>query len=104
MSIVMPSIKGAEFSATQGALASCTACHNDSNQKLYNGRKVGTPHGGTFGYPVVNGEWSAKSINDEEWDLRKLAVVRLPTDSGSEVAQQPVSRAARSAREDLRRG
>ena len=73
--------QGAEFSATQGALASCTACHNDSNQKLFNGRKVRTPHGGTFGYPVVNGEWSAKSINDEEWDLRKLAVVRLPTDS-----------------------
>ena len=73
--------QGAEFSATAGALASCTACHNDSNQKTFNGRKVGTPHGGTFGYPVVNGEWSAKSINDEEWDLRKLAVVRLPTDS-----------------------
>ena len=73
--------KGAEFSATQGALASCTACHNDGNQKTFNGRKVGTPHGGTFGYPVVNGSWSAKSINDEEWDLRKLAVVRLPTDS-----------------------
>ena len=73
--------QGAEFSATQGALASCTACHIDSNQKLFNGRKVGTPHDGTFGYPVVNGEWSAKSINDDDWDLRKLAVVRLPTDS-----------------------
>ena len=73
--------KGTEFSATAGALASCTACHNDSNQKLFNGRKVGTPHGGTFGYPVVNGEWSAKSINDEEWELRKLAVVRQPTDT-----------------------
>jgi pSer/pThr/pTyr-binding forkhead associated (FHA) protein len=65
--------QGVEFSATQGALASCTACHND--------RKVGTPHGGTFGYPVVNGSWSPKSINDEEWDLRKLAIVRQPTDS-----------------------
>ena len=65
--------KGVEFSAKAGALASCTQCHNDGNQKLYNGRKVGTPHGGTFGYPVVNGEWSAKSINDEEWDLRKLS-------------------------------
>ena len=73
--------QGVDFSATQGALASCTACHNDSNQKLFNGRKVGTPHDGTFGYPVVNGSWSAKSINDEDWDLRKLAVVRLPTDS-----------------------
>ena len=65
--------RGAGFSATAGALASCTACHNDS--------KVGTPHGGTFGYPVVNGEWSAKSINDEEWELRKLAVQRQPTDT-----------------------
>jgi len=73
--------QGNEFSATQGALVSCASCHNDSNQKFYNGRKVGTPHGGTFGYPIVNGSWSAKSINDEEWDLRKLAVVRQPTDS-----------------------
>ena len=73
--------KGAAFSAVQGALASCTSCHVDGNQHVYNSRRVGTPHGGTFGYPVVNGQWSAKSINDEEWDLRKLAVVRLPTDS-----------------------
>jgi len=73
--------RGAEFSATAGALASCTACHNDSNQKTFNGRKVGTPHGGTVGYPVVNGLWSEKSINDEEWDLRKLGTTRLATDS-----------------------
>lgn len=73
--------KGAVFSATAGALASCTACHVDSNRDVYNGQRVGTPHGGTFGYPVVNGSWSAKSINDEEWELRKLPVVRLPTDS-----------------------
>jgi len=73
--------KGVEFSAKAGALASCTQCHNDANQKIYNGRKVGTAHGGTFGYPVVNGEWSAKSINDEEWNLRKLSVVRLPSDT-----------------------
>ena len=73
--------QGTEFSATQGALASCTSCHNDSNHKLYNGRKVGTPHEGKFGYPVVNGSWSAKWVNDDEWELRKLAVVRQPADS-----------------------
>ena len=73
--------RGTEFSATQGALASCTVCHNDSNQKLYNGRKVGTPHGGTFGYPVVNGAWSAKSISDEYWDLRQLGTTRQPSDT-----------------------
>lgn len=73
--------KGAGFSATAGALSSCTQCHADSNQQLYKGRKVGTPHGGTFGYPVVNGSWSAKSINEEGWELRELGVARLPTDS-----------------------
>jgi pSer/pThr/pTyr-binding forkhead associated (FHA) protein len=73
--------QGSEFDAKEGALASCVTCHNDANRDVYNGKRVGTPHGGTFGYPVVNDEWSAKSINDEEWELRKLAVVRLPTDS-----------------------
>jgi len=73
--------KGAEFDAGEAALASCTTCHNDGNRNVYNGRKVGTPHGGTVGYPVVNGVWSEKSINDEEWELKKLAVVRLPSDS-----------------------
>ena len=73
--------KGTDFSAKQGALATCTSCHVDGNERVFNGKRVGTPHGGTFGYPVVNGEWSAKSINDDEWALRKLAVVRLPSDS-----------------------
>lgn len=73
--------QGADFSATKGALDLCTQCHNDSNQKLYNGRKVGTPHGGTFGYPVVNDVWSPKSINDEEWDLRQLGTTRQTTDT-----------------------
>lgn len=73
--------KGADFSAKEGALASCTVCHADANAKVYNGKRVGTPHGGTFGYPVVNGEWSAKSINEDDWALRRLPVVRLPSDS-----------------------
>ena len=73
--------RGAEFDAKEAALASCTSCHNDNNRHVYNGRRVGTPHGGTFGYPVVNGEWSAKSINDEEWETRKFVVARLPSDS-----------------------
>lgn len=73
--------QGAAFSAKEGALASCASCHNDSNGKRFNGRKVGTPHGGSFGYPVVNGSWSPKSINDDDWELRKLGTMRLPTDT-----------------------
>jgi hypothetical protein len=73
--------KGTNFRATEGALASCTNCHNNNNLQVYNGKKVGTPHGGTFGYPVVNGLWSAKSINEEDWELRNLGTVRQPGDS-----------------------
>jgi hypothetical protein len=73
--------RGADFSATEGALVSCTNCHNDRNKQLYQGRTVSTPHGGTFGYPVVNGVWSLNAVDDEEWNLRKIPIARLPTDS-----------------------
>ena len=46
------SIAGRSFRPMNAALDSCAGCHNDNNKKLYNGKKVGTPHGGTFGYPV----------------------------------------------------
>jgi hypothetical protein len=72
--------KGAEFRSGLAALQTCTSCHNDNNKSLYNGKRVGTPHGGTVGYPVVNGVWSQKAVNDEEWDLKKISVARLPTD------------------------
>jgi hypothetical protein len=72
--------KGAEFKAGEAALATCTGCHNDNNKNLYNLKRVGTPHGGTVGYPVVNGAWSLKAVDDEEWALKNMAVVRLPTD------------------------
>jgi hypothetical protein len=73
--------QGTTFSATEGAFESCSECHNNRNSRTFNGKKVGTPHGGTFGYPVVNGVWNPKSINQEEWDLQKLPIVRLPTDT-----------------------
>ncbi len=74
---------GAEFSAIYGALKSCTDCHNDSNKKLYNGKSVSTPHGGTFGYPVVSGQWKWTGLDPEEMEQRKgtLKLERLPTDS-----------------------
>jgi hypothetical protein len=73
--------RGTEFKPAQAALATCTDCHNDANKNLYNGRKVGTPHGGTFGYPVVNGKWTWKGLNDADWALKQIAVARLPGDS-----------------------
>lgn len=73
--------RGAEFSIADAALVSCAGCHNDANQKTYSGKRVSTPHNGTFGYPVVNGSWSLKAINEEEWALRDMGIKRLPTDS-----------------------
>jgi Cytochrome c7 and related cytochrome c len=72
---------GDEYSAREAALVSCAGCHNNANQKTYSGKRVSTPHSGTFGYPVVNGAWSQKSVNEEEWKLRNMVVTRLPSDS-----------------------
>lgn len=57
---------GKDFRPMQAALDSCTRCHNDQNKNTYNGRTVSTPHGGTFGYPKVNGEWKWKGLEPEE--------------------------------------
>jgi len=75
--------RGAQFSAIGGALLSCAECHSDSNKHFYNGKKVSTPHGGTFGYPVVDGHWKWTGIDEQEMAVRKetLKLERLPTDS-----------------------
>lgn len=58
--------RGADFRPALAGLQTCTACHNDSNRKLYNGRRVGTPHGGTFGYPVTGGVWEWEGLDEAE--------------------------------------
>lgn len=73
--------RGTEFHASQAALATCSECHNSANQTVYNGRKVSTPHGGTFGYPVVNGKWTWKGLNESDWASKQIAVARLPEDT-----------------------
>ena len=73
--------RGREFNAAEAALGTCTECHNDANKKLYNGQKVSTPHGGSFGYPVANGHWTWKGLDEGEWTLKQIAVARLPGDT-----------------------
>jgi hypothetical protein len=73
--------RGAGFKPGEAALATCTECHNDANSSTYNGRKVNTPHRGSFGYPVVNGKWTWKGLNDGDWSLKQIAVTRLPVDT-----------------------
>ena len=70
--------RGENFSAAEAALHTCTECHRNANQESYNGRKVGTPHGGTFGYPVSNGHWQWKGLSDGDWQLKQTSIARPP--------------------------
>ena len=58
--------RGATFSPLNYALESCARCHNDQNKMVYNGKAVHTPHDGTYGYPVVNGTWIWKGLDQDE--------------------------------------
>ncbi len=74
--------KGKAFRPMHAALNACTKCHDDKNSKIYNGKAVGTPHGGTVGYPVVGGEWTWKGLSaDELADRPQIAALHLPADS-----------------------
>jgi len=69
--------RGVNFKPSTAALLTCTECHNDANQKSYNGKRVSTPHGGTLGYPALNGKWIWKGLDNDEWDARQIPVTRL---------------------------
>jgi pSer/pThr/pTyr-binding forkhead associated (FHA) protein len=73
--------RGPDFRAGDAALITCNECHNDANREIYNGRKVGTPHGGTLGYPVVNGKWKWRGLDENDWALKQITITRLPVDS-----------------------
>lgn len=60
--------QGADFQLKASAIQSCAQCHNDNNSKLYNGKGVRTAHGGSYGYPVVDGAWKWKGIAIEVAD------------------------------------
>jgi hypothetical protein len=69
--------QGTDARPSTASIQTCSACHNDANPKTYNGRRVGTPHGGTFGYPVAGGKWVWTGLSAEEWarkspELRKV--------------------------------
>ena len=74
--------KGEQFRPMTASLEACAACHNDKNKKLYNGKSVHTPHGGTLGYPVVGGVWKWKGLDEEELRLKpEVLKQRRPNDT-----------------------
>jgi hypothetical protein len=82
----------ASFQKGVEADQTCAGCHNDNNKKLYNGRAVRTPHGGTFGYPVVGGQWKWKGLDAETWQQKpenlKQLVANWPVAPGDENGQR----------------
>ena len=69
--------RGETFGPMKAALESCAKCHNDQTRHLYNGKTVHTPHGGTYGYPVVNGVWVWKGLDAEELAQKPYIVASL---------------------------
>jgi hypothetical protein len=69
--------QGTEYRPSIASIQTCTNCHTDANKNTYKGRHVGTPHGGTFGYPVVSGKWVWPGLTDEEWQQKSAGVQRI---------------------------
>jgi len=69
--------QGTEFRPAVASITTCTTCHNNSNRKTYKGQTVGTPHGGTFGYPVSGGRWVWNGLTDEEWQQKSAEVQKI---------------------------
>lgn len=93
--------QGTEFRPTVLSLQTCMDCHNDSNSLTYNGRRVGTPHGGTVGYPVVDGVWVWEGLTPSQWERKspelKGMIARLEKSlEGSQEGERP-QRMLRSA-------
>jgi hypothetical protein len=84
---------GSDFQAGVAREETCAGCHSDANLKTYNGRRVSTPHGGTFGYPVINGRWEWKGLSDAEWnqkpdEVKSLLTTWKTTDENARRSQQ----------------
>jgi pSer/pThr/pTyr-binding forkhead associated (FHA) protein len=93
--------QGTEFRPSVASLQTCTNCHNTQNTLAYNGRRVGTPHGGTIGYPVADGRWVWEGLTPAEWEGKspevRQIVMRLGESAGGAAAGADAENARRSA-------
>jgi len=62
--------QGADFRPGHIGSAMCVSCHNDTYK--FRGRILGAPHGGSVGYPVVNGKWEWRGLVESDWQKKKL--------------------------------
>lgn len=66
--------QGREFRPALVANLACVECHSDASTYVspLSGKKLGMPHGGTFGYPVEGGQWKWAGISASDWGRKKL--------------------------------
>ena len=66
--------RGRSFRPALVANTACVNCHRDGSGVVSptSGRPLTTPHGGTFGYPVIAGSWRWGGIAQSEWARRDL--------------------------------
>jgi hypothetical protein len=62
--------QGRSFSPATVANIACTNCHRDGF--VSNGVRLKTPHGGTLGYPIENGQWKWEGIRPADWKRKEL--------------------------------
>jgi pSer/pThr/pTyr-binding forkhead associated (FHA) protein len=89
--------QGTEFRPTITTLQTCNECHNDRNTLAYNGRRVGTPHGGQFGYPVENGVWKWAGLTSDEWERKSPETRRIMASLGARAAARSSTRSTCTA-------
>lgn len=69
--------RGKNYDSQVAAFESCAKCHNADNKYVYNGKILQTPHGGTFGYPVINRVWVWKGLDDKELQAKPELAAHL---------------------------
>jgi hypothetical protein len=65
---------GRDFRPALVANLACVGCHRDGGGFVspLDGRTLKTPHGGTFGYPLINGRWAWDGVSQAEWQRKEL--------------------------------
>ena len=65
---------GRDFRPSLVANVACAGCHRDGGGFVspLSGQLLKTPHGGAFGYPVIDGRWKWDGVSQAEWQRKEL--------------------------------
>ncbi|MBX3279724.1 MAG: cytochrome c3 family protein [Acidobacteria bacterium] len=66
--------QGRDFRPALVANLACVECHSDASRYVspLSGKKLGTPHGNSFGYPIEGGRWTWPGVAASHWERKEL--------------------------------